>query len=118
MFNDGSAIIIHAKGDCFTYFYEDGTKARHFIAFPPIKDNIKNKLVATVRFYNKYCATPIVLLEDVFEGEIENKSSKINKFYWKVGKENRPKFSKSGSVTYSALNGHCKIKTNPNKFLF
>lgn len=119
VFSDGSAIIIHTKGDWFTYFPEDGTKegnikARHFIAFPPVKDNIKNKVIATVAYYNKYCERPIVLLEEVFD-DVKTKEVEIKKFYWKNG----TKVShKSGTVSYNSLNNQCKIKLNSNKFIF
>jgi len=32
--------------------------------------------------------------------------------------ETKPKFHKSGCISYSSLNGHCKIKMNQNRFLF
>lgn len=119
VFSDGSAIIIHTKGDWFTYFPEDGTKeadikARHFIAFPPIKDNIKNKVIATVAYYNKYWERPIVLLEEVFD-DVKTKEVEIKKFYWK----NDTKTShKSGTISLNSLNNQCKIKLNSNKFIF
>jgi len=109
---------VHKRGDCFTYFHSDGRKDRHFVAFPPVKDLIKDKLVATVRFYNKYSMTPIVLLDEAFDETIQTKKTKITKFYWKTGMETKPKFHKSGCISYSSLNGHCKIKMNQNRFLF
>ncbi|CAI2364677.1 unnamed protein product [Moneuplotes crassus] len=118
VFSDGSAIILHPKGDCFTYFYENGEKARHFIAFPPVKDRIKDKLVSSVDFYNKYCSNPIVLLEEAFEGKISQKSSEIKKFYWKYDSNTQPVKHKSGTYSYSSINGYCKLKLNPNKFIF
>ena len=45
------------------------------------------------------------------------KPAKFGKFYWKFDKQNKPKFSKTGSVTYSEINKNCKIKLNPNKFI-
>ena len=59
-----------------------------------------------------------MLLEDIFEENIQTKQSKINRFYWKFGEETKPKFHKSGTISYTSLNGHWKIKINPNKFIF
>lgn len=116
-FNDGSALIIHQKGDCFTYFYPEGTKARHFIAFSPTKDMIKEKLIAVLTKIKNY-SDPILAGTDVFEGSIETKSSKINKFYWKFGPETKPNFHKSGAISYSSLHSNCKLKMHPNRFIF
>jgi len=32
-FNDKSAMIMHPKGDCFTYFSPDGKKSRQLVKF-------------------------------------------------------------------------------------
>ena len=33
MFNDKTSLILHPKGDCFTYFRKDGRKLRQLVKY-------------------------------------------------------------------------------------
>lgn len=56
VFNDGTALIVHASGgieaalsvDCFTYFYANGSKERQLIPFATSKAGIKRKLIESI----------------------------------------------------------------------
>lgn len=63
MFSDKTSLILHPKGDCFTYFRKDGKKLRQLVKFA-INQSLKTdqnqrggpleKLMLALQFFNTY----------------------------------------------------------------
>ncbi|CDW85361.1 UNKNOWN [Stylonychia lemnae] len=72
VFDDKSAIILHPKGDCFTYFSKDGKKTRQLVKFAvqsTHKDDrgmgVLDKLVLAIQYHNTFCDEPILSREEI-----------------------------------------------------
>jgi hypothetical protein len=46
VFTDKTSLIIHPKGDCFTYFKRDGKKLRQLVKFAVSRDPLEKLLLA------------------------------------------------------------------------
>ena len=84
VFNDRSGLILHPKGDCFTYFSKDGRKIRQVVKYAVKSldkdDNgigILDKLILAIQFHNTFGDEVIASREEVV---IKKGQQKITKF--------------------------------------
>lgn len=62
VFSDKTSLILHPKGDCFTYFRKDGKKLRQLVKFainksvsdPDAGGGPLEKLLLALKLYNTY----------------------------------------------------------------
>ena len=66
VFSDKSALILHPKGDCFTYFAKNGAKTRQLVQFA-VNNSVKessagalDKLLLALQFYNTFAEEPVL----------------------------------------------------------
>jgi hypothetical protein len=73
VFSDKTAIILHPKGDCFTYFARNGHKTRQMVKYA-VNESLKeskvgalSKLLIALKFYNTYCevGVPIITRDEL-----------------------------------------------------
>lgn len=89
VYSDKTALILHPKGDCFTYFSKNGQKTRQLVKYA-INNSAKeagsgvlNKLILALQFYNTYCdvAVPIITRDELLATEEEGGYERITKFF-------------------------------------
>ena len=65
VFSDKTALVLHPKGDCFTYYAKNGQKTRQLVSFAvnsAARESTAgslDKLLIALQFYNTYCDEPI-----------------------------------------------------------
>eukprot|EP00347_Sterkiella_histriomuscorum_P020126 403339009 len=105
IFNDQTAIILHPKGDCFTYFSREGKKSRQLVKYAVSSSvrelenssvvkgfTIQDKLVLAVQFHNTYCDEPIMSRVEFTQTK---EDEKVVELY-----ERQSKFQKVTQVTW------------------
>lgn len=75
VFTDKTSLILHPKGDCFTYFRRDGKKLRQLVKFA-INKSVSDsdigagplqKLLLALKLYNTYSDQPVVTRSEITE---------------------------------------------------
>ncbi len=81
VFSDNTALILHQKGDCVTFFSKSGAKTRSLINFV-VNSTAKNdksggvnlaldKLAVAIKFFNQYTkGAPLISREDLNDYEV------------------------------------------------
>jgi hypothetical protein len=66
VFSDKTALVLHPRGDCFTYYAKNGQKTRQLVSFA-VNSTAResaagslDKLLIALQFYNTYCDEPIL----------------------------------------------------------
>jgi len=117
-------LILHPKGDCFTYFRRDGKKLRQMTKYA-INNSLRmetgtqiggplDKLCLALQLYNTYVDEPVLAREEIYTGEkdpttglpinIVQKPAKHTKVTW-PGEDNLQEFC------WVDENGHTHLKS-------
>lgn len=113
VFTDQTSLILHPKGDCFTYFRKDGKKLRQLVKFAMSK-TVSDKEVGTgplpklllaLQLYNTYYDEPIVSREELYQSqEVIEKQAKITKVTW-------PGLDNLDEYTWIDEHGHLHLRS-------
>ncbi len=123
VFNDKSAMILHPKGDCFTYFSPDGKKLRQLSRYAVQKDGVLSKLIISMQFVNTYSDDLMLTRQELAANpdHRDSRFSKIQNVYW-PGSENFADYFEETDFGWSVscLEGSdvAKLTLSKNGFLF
>ena len=119
VFSDKTSLILHPKGDCFTYFRRDGKKLRQLVKFA-INKSVSDadggagplqKLLLALKLYNTYSDQPVVTRSEICEQTVQ-KFNKLTKVSW-PGEENIDEYSwmdEQGNLHLKSIDdGLCEV---------
>ena len=129
VYSDKSSLILHPKGDCFTYFWRNGKKQRQLLKYA-INHSMKSdgdpgpldKLLLGLNLYNTYSDIPnLGRPEVVNEQLVVQKFNKVTKATW-PGQDNIDEYSwidEQGNMHLKSVDKDvCEITLSSNMLHF